>query len=90
MRQHAEAEEATIFFVDEAHSRADVELCVKWVTRGKLPLTDTTSPKHGKRATYYSALCLETGQTEMMNVMENLTAETSVAFLKQLRAKHSP
>jgi len=89
VRQQAEAEGAKIFFVDEAPFRADVELRAKWVPRGKPALADTTSPKWGEKATYYSAVCLETGQTEVMNVTENLTAETSVAFLKQLRAKHS-
>ncbi|MFN8482266.1 MAG: IS630 family transposase [Anaerolineae bacterium] len=89
LRQQAKAEGATIFFVDEAHFRADVDVRAKWVPRGKPALADTTSPKRGEKATYYSAVCLETGQTEVMNVTENLTAETSVAFLKQLRANHS-
>ena len=89
LRQQAKTDGATIFFVDEAHFRADVEVRAKWVPRGTPALADTTSPKWGEKATYYSAVCLETGQTEVMNVTENLTAETSVAFLKQLRAKHS-
>ena len=29
---------------------------------------------------------METGEIEVLNVTENLTAETSVTFLKQLRA----
>ncbi len=74
LRQTAEAERATIFFVDEAHFRADVELRAKWVPRGKPALADTTSPRRGEKATYYSAVCLETGQTEVMNVTQNLTA----------------
>ncbi len=43
----AEAEQmgAKIFFVDEAHFRADVELRTKWVLRGQPALVDTTSPK---------------------------------------------
>ena len=48
-------------------------------------LADTTSPKWGEKATYYSAVCLETGQTERLNVTETLTAETTVTFLKPVR-----
>lgn len=88
VRQAAAAEGAMIFFVDEAHFRADVDLRAKWVQRGQPALADTTSPQWGEKATYYSAVCLETGQTEVMGVTENLTAETSVTFLQQLRANH--
>lgn len=76
-----------IFFVDEAHFRADVELRAKWVLRGEPALVDSTSPKLGEKTTYYSAVCLETGEVEVMTVPDNTTAETSVTFLKQLRAK---
>ena len=89
VRQKAETDGAKIFFVDEAHFRADVDVRAKWVPRGTPAVADTTSPKWGEKATYYSAVCLETGQTEVMNVTQNLTAETSVAFLKQLRANYS-
>jgi len=86
----AEAERtgAKIFFVDEAHFRADVELRAKWVLRGEPALVDTSSPKYGEKATYYSAVCLETGEVERMPVLENTNAGTSVAFLKQVREKH--
>ena len=80
---------AKIFFVDEAHFRADVDLRGKWVLRGEPALVDSTSPRLGEKATYYSAVCLETGEVEAMAVTENCTAETSVAFLQQLRAKHT-
>jgi transposase len=80
---------ARIIFVDEAHFRADVELRAKWVLRGQPALADSTSPKLGEKATYYSGVCLETGEVEVMAVSETCTAETSVAFLQQLRAKYS-
>ena len=86
----AEAEQigAKIFFVDEAHFRADVELRTQWVLRGQPALVDTTSPRFGEKATYYSAVCLETGEVEAMPVVGNSNAATSVAFLQLLRAKH--
>lgn len=77
-----------IFFVDEAHFRADVEVRQMWVQRGCPALIDSTSPGLGEKATYYSAVCLETGEIESMQVEGTCTAETSVAFLKQLRAHH--
>ena len=88
LRAEAQASGAKIFFVDEAHFRADVELRAKWVLRGEPALVDTSSPKFGEKATYYSAVCLETGEVEAMSVLGNTNAETSLAFLKQLREKH--
>ena len=88
LRAEAQASGAKMFFVDEAHFRADVELRAKWVLRGEPALVDTSSPKFGEKATYYSAVCLETGEVEAMSVLGNTNAETSVAFLKQLREKH--
>jgi len=89
LRIEAQAAGAKVFFVDEAHFRADVEVWAKWVLRGKPALADSTSPSLGEKASYYSGICLETGEVEFMAVTENSTAETSVAFLQQLRAKHS-
>jgi transposase len=86
--QQAQAPGAKMFFVDEAHFRADVDLRRKWVLRGEPALVDTTSPKFGEKATYYSAVCLETGEVEEMPVVGNTNAQTSVAFLQQLRAHH--
>jgi transposase len=87
LRAEAEALGAKIFFVDEAHFRADADLRGKWVLRGEPALVDSTSPRLGEKATYYSAVCLETGEVEEMEVAETCTAETSAAFLAQLRAK---
>jgi putative transposase len=87
--KEAQAQGAKIFFVDEAHFRADVDLRAKWVLRGEPALVDSTSPKFGEKATYYSAVCLETGEVEVMSVTNTTTAETSVAFMKQLRDKHN-
>jgi len=88
LRSEAQDQGAKIFFVDEAHFRADVELRAKWVLRGEPALIDSTSPRLGEKATYYSAICLETGEVEAMTVLGNTTAETSVEFLQQLREKH--
>lgn len=94
LRDEAHLQGAKIFFVDEAHFRADVELKAKWVLRGQPALVDTSSPRFGEKATYYSAVCIETGAVEAMPVVDevgkpgNTNAATSVAFLQQLRAKH--
>jgi len=85
----AEATNAKIFFVDEAHFRADVDLRAKWVLRGEPALADSTSPRQGEKATYYSGVCLETGEVEAMRIDGNCTADTSAAFLRQLRDNHS-
>lgn len=84
----AQASGAKIFFADEAHFRADADLRGKWVLRGEPALVDSISPRLGEKVTYYSAVCLETGEVESMEPVGNCTAETSVAFLRQLRANH--
>jgi len=88
LRAQAALYGAKIFFVDEAHFRADADLRGKWVLRGQPALVDSTSPRLGEKATYYSAVCLETGEVEEMEPDGNCTAETSAAFLRQLRANH--
>ena len=80
---------AKVFFADEAHFRADAELRGKWVLKGKPALVDSTSPRRGEKAGYYSAVCLETGEVEWMELEGNSKAVTSVAFLLQLRERHS-
>ena len=87
LRAEAQVSGAKIFFVDEAHFRADVELRRQWVLCGEPALVDSTSPRFGEKATYYSAVCLETGEMLAMSVEGNTTAETSVAFLQLLREK---
>ena len=52
-----------VFFVDEAHFRADAKLRGKWALRGEPALVDSSSPKYGEKASYYSAVCLETGES---------------------------
>ena len=78
---------ARILFADEAHFRADAELRGKWVLKGKPALVDSTSPRYGEKASYYSAVCLETGEVEWMELeLEgNSNSGTSAAFLFQLR-----
>ena len=80
---------ATIFFVDEAHFRADGDLRTMWVRRGTPALVASSSPRRGEKASYYSAVCVETGAVEAMELVGNSTAVTSTAFLQQLRANHS-
>ena len=44
IREEAPESGAKIFFVDEAHFRADADLRGKWVLRGQPALVDSTSP----------------------------------------------
>lgn len=88
VRAAAEVTGAKIFFADEAHFYADADLRGKWVLKGEPALVDSTSPRWGEKASYSSAVCLETGEVEMMELEGNSNAETSVAFLRQLRAAH--
>ncbi len=80
---------AKVFFADEAHFRADAELRGKWVLKGEPALVDSTSPRRGEKASYYSAVCLETGDVEWMELEGNSNSETSAAFLRQLRERHA-
>ena len=80
---------AKIFFADEAHFRADAELRAKWVLKGETALVDSTSPRYGEKASYYSAVCLETGEVEWMELEGNSNSRTSAAFLSELREKYS-
>ena len=92
IREEAQESGAKIFFVDEAHFRADADIgCSmggKWVLKGEAALVDSTSPRWGEKACYYSGVCLETGEVEAMEIAGNSNAETSTAFLQQLRANY--
>ena len=88
LMEEAQRTGARIFFADEAHFRADAELRGKWVLKGRPALVDSTSPKYGEKASYYSAVCLETGEVEWMDLEGNSNSETSAAFLEQLRQRH--
>ena len=50
---------------------------------------DSTSPRRGEKASYYSAVCLETEEVELMELMGNSNPTTSTALLRQLRARHT-
>ena len=76
-----------IFFADEAHFRADAELGGKWVLRGEPALVDSGSPRYGEKAGYYSAVCLESGEVEWMELEGNSNSGTSAAFPEQLRER---
>ena len=80
---------AKIFFADEAHFRADAELRGKWVLKGEPALVDSSSPRYVEKASYYSAVCLETGEVEWMELDGNSNSGTSAAFLEQLREGHT-
>ena len=78
-----------IFFADEPHFQADADLQGKWVLKGEPALVRSTSPRRGEKISYYSAVCLETGEVEVMELEGNSNAATSAAFSKQLRARHT-
>ena len=80
---------AKIFFADETHFRADADLRGNWVLKGEPALVDSTSPRWGEKASYYSAVCLETGEVEWMELEGNSNSATSAAFLRQLREQHA-
>ena len=75
--------------IDEAHFRADADLRGKWVLKGVPALVDSTSPRRGQKASYYSAVCLETGEVDVRELAGNSNATTSTAFLRQLPARHN-
>ena len=56
--------------------------------KGEPALVDSTSPRWEEKACYYSGVCLEAGEVEAMEIAGNSNAETSTAFLRQLREKH--
>jgi len=89
LRDEAKRLGARVFFVDEAHFRADVHLHCQWVLRGEPALVDSSSPSMGAKATYYSAVCLETGEVHAMAIDGNTNAATTVDFLKSLREMFS-
>ena len=82
LRDEAGRTGGNIFFANEAHFRADAELRRKWVLKGELALVDSSSHRHGEKASYYSAVCLETGEVKWMELEGNSNGETSVAFLE--------
>ncbi len=88
LRVVAQLTGAKIFFVDEAHFYADADLRGKWVLKGAPALVDSSSPRYGEKASYSSAVCVETGEVEYLALEGNSCAETSVTFLRHLRARH--
>ena len=87
LREEARETGARILFADEAHFRADAELRGKWVLKGEPALVESASPQYGEKASYYPAVCLETGEVEWMEPEGNSNSESSVAFLEQLRRR---
>ena len=75
MRKEFQRIGAKVFFADEAHFCADTELRGKWVLRVEPALVDSSSPRYGEKASYYSAVCLETGEVEWRNWRGTATQE---------------
>ena len=51
-------------------------------------MVDSSSPRYGEKASYYSVVCLATGEVEWMELAGNSNSETSTAFLEQLGERH--
>ncbi len=49
---------------------------------------ETTSPRYGEQASYYSAVCLETGEVEWMELEGTSNAATWANCLGPLRERH--
>jgi transposase len=60
-----------------------------WVLKGRPALVDATCPRWGEQASCSSAVCLETGETEYMELSGTSSSVTSVTFLMQVRANHA-
>ena len=73
--------EARLFFADEAHFQADADLRGKWALKGEPALVDSTSHHRGEKAIYYSAVCLETGELEVMELECNSKLPRSPSFI---------
>ena len=82
LASQAQAAGEKIFFADEAHFRADAELRGKWVLKGEPALVDSTSPRYGEKASYYSAVCLETGEVEWMELEGNSNSRNLCRLLE--------
>ena len=52
-------------------------------------LVDSSSLRYGEKASYYSAVCLETDEVEWMELDGNSNSGTSAAFPEQLREGHA-
>ena len=89
LTEEARRSGAKILCADEAHCRADAELRGKWVLKGGPGLVDSTSPRRGEKANYYSAVCLETGEVEWMELEGNSNSGTWAAFLMHLRERYA-
>jgi transposase len=89
LRRDAPATGTKHLFVDEAHFSADADLRGKWVLKGEPALVDSTSPRYGEKASYYGAVCVETGEVTALPLKGNSCAETSAAFLRHVRACHA-
>ena len=80
LASQAQESREEVFLADEAHFRADAGLRGKWVLKGEPALVDSTSPRYGEKASYYSAVCLETVEVEWMELDGNSTQERRQPF----------
>ncbi len=88
-RTAAPATGAKHLCVDEAHFYADVDLRGKGVRKGTPALVDSTSPRSGEKASYSSAVGLETGEVDALPLAGTSSAESAVACLQPLRAQYA-
>ena len=51
-------------------------------------MVDSSSPRYGEKASYYSAVCLQSGEVEWMELEGNSNSGTSAVFLRQLRERY--
>ena len=56
--------------------------------KGHPALVDSTCPRWGEKASYSSAVCLESGEVEHMALTGTSSSATGATFLRQLRANH--
>ncbi len=66
---------------DEAHFQADADLRGKWVLKGEPSPGGLHQPAPWGEVSYYSAVCLETEEVEVMELEGNSNSATSTACL---------
>ena len=94
IREEAQESGAKIFFVDEAHFRADADLRGKWVLKGEPALVRTlfSFSKWGLEGLLLlGSLSLEAGEVEAMEIAEKQQCRFDLhrLFTEQLRATPS-
>jgi len=81
IKKMAKAEQATIYFGDEASVRSDYHSGTTWAPRGKTPVVTTTGSRF--KVNLISAISAK-GALRFMAIEENLSAEIFCEFLRRL------